>query len=632
MSHVSPAPIDAHSTTPRSDGELIELSKRSDSQAFAELWKRHSTAGRTVARSFTSTFDPDDLVAEAFTRIYQLLQKGKGPTGAFRPYLFTTIRNTAASWGRARRETSLDTLESLEDPSSGDEASIAALDKGLTATAFRSLPTRWQEVLWYSEVEAMTPAQIAPLLGMSANSVAALSYRAREGLRQAWITAHLNSNSASEDCKWSIDRLGGYTRGSLSTRDNTRLEKHLDECARCTIAASEAHEVGSRLALVLLPLTAGAGGAAAYTHWLQTGGPAGHAAAALPMPDGITGTSATIAAPQSASGSASSTSSSASSTSAIVTASVIGGLILAASVATAVTLGPSIFEQRDAVSDLTSNQAPWVDEQTLNEESTGVEPLAPVQPDAVAPPVAPPPVVPAPVDDSLAVDAAPTPDTQAVAPPVTPPVTPPIDPQVDPPIIGPVTPASPAFSVDTADGRFFPVFSGTGAVPNATITISVVPAAASIEARPAAQTTVVTAASDGSWSATLTELTPGAHLATATQTAKGVASEPSAAQTIELVAPTISLPADGAAIPFFTDVTLNVAGTAGADIVTTFSTTKLLEAPTTTTRQFQLDAAGFGSTTFEYLLRPYWDAGTLTVHYTDGSRVGPAVSISLVRV
>ena len=45
-------------------------------------------------------------------------------------------------------------------------------------------------VLWHTEVEQQKPADIAPLLGMSANSVSALAYRAREGLRQAFLSQH----------------------------------------------------------------------------------------------------------------------------------------------------------------------------------------------------------------------------------------------------------------------------------------------------------------------------------------------------------------------------------------------------------------------------------------------------------
>ncbi|WP_344291175.1 sigma-70 family RNA polymerase sigma factor, partial [Agromyces lapidis] len=253
------------------DAALIERTRRGDRSAYAELWQRHAASGRTVARSYSS-LDPDDLVAESFTRIYDAILAGKGPTAAFRPYLFTTIRNTAASWGRARQETNLETLESFEDPDTNEAATLDALDRSTTAQAFRSLPTRWQEVLWYSEVEGMTPQQVAPLVGMSANSTAALAYRAREGLRQAWIRAHLK-NSTEPECRWTIDRLGSYTRGKLRPRDTTKLESHLDDCARCTIVAAEAREVGSRLALVLLPLAAGVGGATAYSAWLSQGAP-----------------------------------------------------------------------------------------------------------------------------------------------------------------------------------------------------------------------------------------------------------------------------------------------------------------------------------------------------------------------
>ena len=289
--------------TDLSDGALIERTRRGDRAAYGELWQRHSASARTVARSYSS-LDPDDLVAESFTRIYDAILAGRGPTAAFRPYLFTTVRNTAASWGRARRETNLETLESFEDPATTESATLDALDRSTTAQAFRSLPTRWQEVLWYSEVEGMQPQQIAPLIGMSANATAALAYRAREGLRQAWIQAHLR-NADEPECRWTIDRLGGYTRGKLRGRDTSRLEAHLDDCARCTIVAAEAREVGSRLALVLLPLAAGIGGATAYSAWLSQGAPAVHVAlGAAGLPSVLAGSGAAAGAGVRAAGAA----------------------------------------------------------------------------------------------------------------------------------------------------------------------------------------------------------------------------------------------------------------------------------------------------------------------------------------
>ena len=253
------------------DADLVLRTRAGDRRAFAELWRRHYRSGLTVASSITSSFDADDLVQEAYSRIYQAIAKGGGPTGSFRAYLFTSIRNTAAGWGRARRETAIDELEALPDPDADAHATDEALDRSLTHRAFRSLPTRWQEVLWYTEIEQMKPAEIAPLLGMKATAVAQLAFRAREGLREAWIQAHLQTVADGSDCQWTIERLGAYARDNLGTRDHKKLEAHLADCARCTIVASEATEVSHRLALVLLPLTIGAGAATAYLATLQGG-------------------------------------------------------------------------------------------------------------------------------------------------------------------------------------------------------------------------------------------------------------------------------------------------------------------------------------------------------------------------
>ncbi|MGN8025191.1 sigma-70 family RNA polymerase sigma factor [Microbacterium sp. 22242] len=280
--HLDSLPNDADEAPVRSDADLVLRSRSGDADAFAELWRRHYAAGISVARSITSTFDADDLVQEAFARIYQAIQKGGGPTGSFRAYLFTSIRNTAAGWGRARREAPADELDALADPSSTEEAANDALDQSLSAQAFRSLPARWQEVLWYSEIEQLKPAEIAPLLGMTAGATSQLAFRAREGLREAWIQAHLRTAEPGSICEWTIERLGAYARGNLGTRDRSKLEDHLGECARCLIVAAEAKEVSHRLALVLLPLVIGVGGSSAYLSMLRSGATPVVALAAMP--------------------------------------------------------------------------------------------------------------------------------------------------------------------------------------------------------------------------------------------------------------------------------------------------------------------------------------------------------------
>lgn len=555
--------------TDLSDGALIERTRRGDRAAYGELWQRHSGSARTVARSYSS-LDPDDLVAESFTRIYDAILAGRGPTGAFRPYLFTTVRNTAASWGRARHETNLETLESFEDPSTSESATLDALDRSTTAQAFRSLPTRWQEVLWYTEVEGMQPAQVAPLVGMSANSTAALAYRAREGLRQAWIQAHLR-NAEEPECRWTIDRLGGYTRGRLRARETSRLETHLDDCARCTIVAAEAKEVGSRLALVLLPLAAGLGGATAYSAWLSQGAPVvdvvlGAAGAPAVLAGQVTGgagggsaagagagSAGTGAASGGAGGAAGSAGAAATAGGAgangvaIGVGAGIGALALAAAAVTVIVVVPTLAN---------ADQAPSIAAQVE------VEPR--LEPELPGLPSLPGPVLPTPVPPVTPEDAPPVADddtddgdtddvpTSTLAEPGSPDPSPAPSPQPTPgPSPEPTpTPTSqptptpepvddvalpPAFTADSRGGLVAPLLAGT-AEPGAAITV------ASADGR----TWNVTADAAGAWSVVADGLPAGTSRLTAVQTdAAGNTSTASAPVDVVLSSPSLVLRRSG---------------------------------------------------------------------------------------
>jgi choice-of-anchor C domain-containing protein len=125
------------------------------------------------------------------------------------------------------------------------------------ARAFTALPERWRTVLWHTEVEGESPAQVAPLLGLSANGVAALAYRAREGLRTAYIQAHLSTAEVEKQCRACASKLASYLRDSVSPRARRRIEEHLDGCDRCRLLLAELSEVSSSLRGVLAPIVLG---------------------------------------------------------------------------------------------------------------------------------------------------------------------------------------------------------------------------------------------------------------------------------------------------------------------------------------------------------------------------------------
>ena len=172
------------------DEELIALVREGGvaaTSAYAELWKRHLPAALAAARRITTTFDAGDIASEAFTRLLSSLQSGRGPELSFRAYLVTTMRNIAANW--ARQEARLAVLDLDDMDALPENAGLDKLDRLAGFEAFRSLPERWRKVLWYSEVEDLSPAEIGALFGISSSAAAMLAFRARQGLRKAWLSA-----------------------------------------------------------------------------------------------------------------------------------------------------------------------------------------------------------------------------------------------------------------------------------------------------------------------------------------------------------------------------------------------------------------------------------------------------------
>ena len=207
--------------------------------------------------------DADDLVSEAFVKVLNVLLAGGGPDVAFRAYLLTAVRRLHVDKMRGQqRLTTTGDMTPYDPGVPFADTAVAGFEGGAAAKAFASLPERWQMVLWHLEVENQKPADIAPLLGMSANSVSALAYRAREGLRQAFLNMH-SGDLVSDACRETNDLMGGYVRQALSRRDTAKVEDHLDQCRRCTAVYLELAEVNSSLAGLLGPALLG-GMAAAY--------------------------------------------------------------------------------------------------------------------------------------------------------------------------------------------------------------------------------------------------------------------------------------------------------------------------------------------------------------------------------
>ncbi|MFE1249688.1 RNA polymerase sigma factor [Streptomyces sp. NPDC058766] len=243
---------------PPSDADLVGRMRSGDDRAYEELYRRHARAGRTPVRAPATgtTNTAEDLTAEVFARMLQAVRGGSGPSHAVRAYLLTSMRRVAASWTRsARREQLVDdfavfaaeSTRGFDDDTLELGADVRAMheaEQAMAMRAFRSLPERLQAVLWHTEVEDESPSEVATLLGLDANGTRVLAGRGREGLKQAYLQAHVRATlTGDEACARYADQPGTYVRGRLRTRAERGLRKHLEECAGCRLAALQIEEV-----------------------------------------------------------------------------------------------------------------------------------------------------------------------------------------------------------------------------------------------------------------------------------------------------------------------------------------------------------------------------------------------------
>lgn len=246
------------------DADLISRYRGGDESAAGELYARHHRAVWRMAVSIAGRSDADDLASEAFVRVFAAIRNGHGPEVAFRAYTMTTVRNAFVNdIRRDSRYVWVDDYSGVEGRAATDDGAGLRMESSLLAQAFSTLPERWQAVLWHTAIENESHGEIGRLLGIKPAAVAALSYRAREGLRQAYLTAHL-AETSDQSCVRTRERLPAYVRDQLGARATSEVEAHLDDCRQCTVVLADLRGVTSALGAVLAPALLGAAAATSY--------------------------------------------------------------------------------------------------------------------------------------------------------------------------------------------------------------------------------------------------------------------------------------------------------------------------------------------------------------------------------
>jgi RNA polymerase sigma factor (sigma-70 family) len=240
------------------DAVLVDRVIAGFDDAFDELYRRHANAAWRLGQAVTGNrHDAADAVSEAFARVLQAVRAGKLDNGAaFRAYLLTATRNASLDTIRRRSTTTPaenETLETVDTNATPGEKLAGHEDAVLVAEAFRNLPERWRSVLWLTEVEGVATKDAADQLGLTPNGTAQLAVRARAGLRERYLQAHVR-NHAKPACKFTVDHLGAYVAGAISPRDLAKVDQHLAACEDCRARKEELEDLGSTLRRIAIPI------------------------------------------------------------------------------------------------------------------------------------------------------------------------------------------------------------------------------------------------------------------------------------------------------------------------------------------------------------------------------------------
>lgn len=213
---------------------------------MAALYELHHDAALRLAQALAGADGADDLLSEAFACVVARFRAGAGPSSNFRGYLFTAIRN---------RHRDLRCRSGHEEPVSHepwrlDQPVLPAAEPSEAfqvehaAAALATLPEAWQRVLWLVEVEGLCVGEVAERLQLNPAAVSSLAYRAREGLRTAYLEQRVSlAPPTTSECAWVRERLAGYVRAALSSRAAFRVASHLGQCVVCATLSEDLHRV-----------------------------------------------------------------------------------------------------------------------------------------------------------------------------------------------------------------------------------------------------------------------------------------------------------------------------------------------------------------------------------------------------
>ena len=170
------------------DSELHARMRNGDREAFAELYRRHHRSVYGFALQMTAARElSEDVTQEVFMVLMRDTERFDEQRGSVKAFLLGVTRNHVLR--RLRQERSLVSIESAADEkimcvAGGNEFVIQSESIRRLRRAILGLPPNYREVVVLCELQELSYAEAAEVLGCAIGTVRSRLHRARQLLTE----------------------------------------------------------------------------------------------------------------------------------------------------------------------------------------------------------------------------------------------------------------------------------------------------------------------------------------------------------------------------------------------------------------------------------------------------------------
>jgi RNA polymerase sigma-70 factor (ECF subfamily) len=226
------------------DHDLLEAVRSGDRRALERLLVRHQPAiFRFGAKMCRDEEDAKDVVQETLLAAARSIPEFRG-TSAISTWLYAIARSFCIKKRRTskfapERVESLEAhaAQAAEVPDARRSPEEDAAGRQLQAAlddAIASLDPMYREVIALRDVEGLSAAEVAEVMGLTVEAVKSRLHRARAAVRER-LAPLLAPPAAAVDtgCQDVVEALSRRLEGEIDPGACAELESHLERCAAC---------------------------------------------------------------------------------------------------------------------------------------------------------------------------------------------------------------------------------------------------------------------------------------------------------------------------------------------------------------------------------------------------------------